>query len=239
MSIRAAPETLRPLPIQVRPKPAETIESYVRRLARANHLRPSYLHAYLCGPPDYLGTPDLQRLAALSGRPTSVLHRTLTEPTPSPPPPPPARQPRPPRPRPWRLPPAAPPRTLKTRNRTELFAAIRHDDQTLDLSIRALTRRYHVGTRTILQALASPTPPPRKKLPPRESRLDPYKRQIDTILEQDRTMPRRQRHTIRRIWERLIDEHDAHVSYGMVRDYVAHRRRQHQAAQKAVATSLS
>src|SRR6266536_1726124 len=58
-----------------------------RQAAGSRQPPPAHLHAYLCGPPDYLGTPDLQRLAALSGRPTSVLHRTLTDPTPSPPPP--------------------------------------------------------------------------------------------------------------------------------------------------------
>jgi hypothetical protein len=230
MISREVAETLRPLPIRVRPKPAETLESYVARLARANHLQPGYLHAYLCGPPAWIGTPDLQRLAVLSDRPASVLHRTLTELTPSPPPPP-----GPPRPR--QPPPAASSHTVKPTNRTELFAAIRHDDQTLDLSIRALARRYHVHRRTILQALASPIPPPRKKLPPRKSRLDPYKHAIDTILEHDRTIPRRQRHTIQRIWKRLVDEHDAHVSYAMVRDYVARRRRQPQADQ-SIATSL-
>ena len=60
------PEVLRPLPIRVRPRPAETVASYVVRLARANHLQPSHLHAYLCGPPDWRGAADLGRLAILS-----------------------------------------------------------------------------------------------------------------------------------------------------------------------------
>lgn len=33
---------LRPLPVRPRPKPGESTDSYVRRLARANHLKPSY-----------------------------------------------------------------------------------------------------------------------------------------------------------------------------------------------------
>jgi hypothetical protein len=232
MNSRAMAETLRPLPISVRPRRSETVESYVQRLAHANHLRVSYLHAYLCGPPAYLGTPDLRRLAALSNRPVSVLQRTLTTL-------PPAQQllpdhaPRRPRPAD-----TAQTHPVKAKNRTELFAAIRHDDQILELSIRALARRHHVGTRTVRQALASPTPPPRKKLPPRKTQLDPYKSTVDAILEHDRTVPRHQRHTIRRIWERLMDEHDAQISYGIVRDYVARRRRQHEAAQQPVSASL-
>ena len=241
MNLREVPKVLRPLPIGVRPRPAETVESYVRRLARANHLRPSYLHAYLCGPPAWLGAVDLGRLAVLCGRPAAVLQRTLTELAPVPPPPPPARQPRPSnapssgRPRSAQ---AAPTRTSKPRNktekriekrtekRTELFAAIRHDAQFLGASIRALARRHHVHRRTILQALDSPIPPPRKKLPPRKSQVDPYKDTIDAILMEDRTMPPHRRHTIRRIWERLVDEHDAQVSYSIVRAYVARRRQQ-------------
>ena len=72
---------LRPLPIRVRPKPAETVASYVVRLARANHLQPRYLHAYLCGPPNWHGAADLERLAVLCGRPLAVLQRALTGPT--------------------------------------------------------------------------------------------------------------------------------------------------------------
>jgi hypothetical protein len=240
MSRRKPPQVLRPLPIRVRPKPAEPVESYVRRLAHANHLRPSYLHAYLCGPPAWLGAVDLGRLAVLCGRSAAVLQRTLTElaPVPSPPP---GRQPRPadaPSPRRPRSARTAPPRTSKPtgqpRNntqkrieqRTELFASIRHDAQFLGASIRALARRHHVHRRTILQALDSPIPPPRKKLPPRKSQVDPYKDTIDAILIEDRTRPPHRRHTIRRIWERLVDEHHAQVSYSMVRAYVARRRQQ-------------
>jgi len=69
---------LAPLPIRPRPAAGEPVSSYVRRLARANHLRPSYLHGYLAGPPDYLRAISPQRLAVLSGRTAAVLERTLT-----------------------------------------------------------------------------------------------------------------------------------------------------------------
>jgi hypothetical protein len=85
VSLREAPEALRRLPIDVRPNPAETVASYIQRLANANHLRSGYLRAYLCGPPDYHGSPDLERLAAVSGRPVSVLRRALTNLPPAPP----------------------------------------------------------------------------------------------------------------------------------------------------------
>lgn len=67
-------------------------------------------------------------------------------------------------------------------------------------------------------------PEPRKKMEPRETRLDPYKPVIDGILTADLTAPRKQRHTVKRIFDRLLDEHGAEVSYQMVRGYVAARR---------------
>lgn len=57
------------------------------------------------------------------------------------------------------------------------------------------------------------------------SRLDPYKPVIDRMLRVDLDAPRKQRHTTQRIFDRLVDEHDAvEVSYTMVRDYVTRRR---------------
>ena len=56
-----------PLPIRVRPAAGETAESYIRRLARANHLRPSLLQVYVRNPDVPTGTIRPRRLAAVSG----------------------------------------------------------------------------------------------------------------------------------------------------------------------------
>ncbi|MDX3537482.1 hypothetical protein PV721_24540 [Streptomyces sp. MB09-01] len=62
---------------------------------------------------------------------------------------------------------------------------------------------------------------------PRGSRLDPYKLAIDGMLRADLDAPRKQRHTLTRIFHRLLDEYGAEeVSYAMVRDYVYDRRRE-------------
>jgi len=93
------------------------------------------------------------------------------------------------------------------------------------MSSRALERRYQVGRRTVAKALASAWPQPRKPLPPRPTRLDAYKPLIDQMLRADLDAPRKQRHTAKRIFDRLVAEHDAvQVSYAMVRAYVAQRR---------------
>ena len=111
-------------------------------------------------------------------------------------------------------------------SKVELYAAIRRDARA-GMSGRAMERKYRVGRRTIIKALSSAWPEPRKKLPPRASKLDPYKPAIDEILRADLDAPRKQRHTVTRIYRRLIDEHEmADVSYPVVRTYVAGRKPQ-------------
>lgn len=112
------------------------------------------------------------------------------------------------------------------RSRVDLYSAIRRDVRA-GMSNRALQRKHDVGYRTVAAAQASAWPEPRKPQPKRGSRIDPHRGVIDSWLRDDLDAPRKQRHTAKRIFDRLLDEHDAHeVSYGMVRDYVATRRRE-------------
>src|SRR5690606_22244892 len=109
-------------------------------------------------------------------------------------------------------------------SKVELYAAIRRDART-GMSNRALQTKHGVGFRTVQKALASAWPEPRKKLPQRTSKIDPYKNVIDQMLRADLDAPRKQRHTTKRIFDRLVSEHHAvGVSYQMVRAYVAQRR---------------
>jgi transposase len=111
-------------------------------------------------------------------------------------------------------------------SKVELYAAIRRDARA-GMSGRSIEKKYRVGRRTIVKALASAWPQQRKQLPPRASRLDPFKPAIDAMLRADLDAPRKQRHTVTRIWHRLVGEHQAQgVSYGMVRAYVAERKPQ-------------
>jgi transposase len=109
-------------------------------------------------------------------------------------------------------------------SKVELYASIRHDAQVEGLSSRALSAKYGVGRRTVAMALESVWPAPRKQLPARVSRLDAFKATIDQILRDDLDAPRKQRHTVKRVFDRLIDEHDAHgVTYSMVRANIFQR----------------
>jgi len=108
--------------------------------------------------------------------------------------------------------------------RVELFAAIRFDWQRYRMPVRALARKYDVHRRTVRQAIASPVPPDRK-VPVRAAPVrEAVAGWIDEMLREDLAAPRKQRHTARRIFERLADEHAAQVSYSYVAKYVARRR---------------
>ena len=113
-------------------------------------------------------------------------------------------------------------------SRVELFAAIRRDRrENLGVSARTLAKRYHVSRRTVAAALAQAVPPARKIPAPRRSLLDPATVWIDEMLRSDLTAPRKQRHTARRILQRLVSEHGfATATYSTVRDYVKRRRPQ-------------
>ncbi len=110
-------------------------------------------------------------------------------------------------------------------SRVELFEQIRRDSEVEGLSIRALAERHGVHRRTVRQALASAVPPLRRAPQGRPApALGVYRTIIDGWLEADRQAPRKQRHTARRVWQRLVDEHGAQVSERQVRRY-GHRRR--------------
>ena len=111
------------------------------------------------------------------------------------------------------------------RARVELFEQIRKDRQREGLSIRELAERHRVHRRTVRQALASSVPPPRKVYAPRSKpAIEPWTDVIDEWLTADKTAPRKQRHTARRVWQRLIAEHSAVLSETTVSRYVGRRR---------------
>jgi hypothetical protein len=109
------------------------------------------------------------------------------------------------------------------RSRVELFEQIRKDRRVEGTSIRELADRHHVHRRTVRQALDSAVLPPRKSYPRRpRPAIDPYAEVIDGWLLADREVPRKQRHTARRVWQRLVAEHGAACSEVSVSRYMDH-----------------
>lgn len=124
-------------------------------------------------------------------------------------------------------------------SREELFARIRQDYEREQLPVRELARRYQVGRPTVREALTGSSPRPRK-IPERLApSLGEYHATIDRWLREDLDAPPKQRHTVKRITERLIDEYGANVKYGTVRDYVTPRRAQIEAETAPVPESVS
>ncbi len=106
----------------------------------------------------------------------------------------------------------------------EQFEHIRRAAREEGLSVRALARRYGVHRRAVRQALADAVPPVRKT-PVRSAPV--LGAHVDTVrrwLVADVAAPRKQRHTARRVWQRLIDEQGADVAESSVRALVARLR---------------
>ena len=92
---------------------------------------------------------------------------------------------------------------MDRRARVELFAEIRREYQFGVGTIKGVARKLGVHRRVVRQALADAVPPERTYRPRATPALDGVRDLIDRILEADRTAPRKQRHTARRIYDRL------------------------------------
>ena len=108
----------------------------------------------------------------------------------------------------------------------ELYARVRRACHVDGLSERAAARLFGVDRKTVSKILKHSVPPGyRRSKPPARPKLDPFIPVIDQILEDDKSQPKKQRHTVRRIFERLRDEHGFTGGITIVTDYVRERKR--------------
>jgi transposase len=91
------------------------------------------------------------------------------------------------------------------------------------MTIRELARTFHHSRRKIKEIIAAAEPTPYVRLNPPAMVIDPFKPIIDAILVADAAAPRKQRHTARKIFRRLRDEHGFPGSYDRVRLYLRTR----------------
>ena len=109
----------------------------------------------------------------------------------------------------------------------DLYRRVRRAHFVEGMSIRRAARMFNLHRSTVNKMLEYSVPPGyRREQPPRKPKLDPYKGVIDRILEDDQSLPKKQRHTAKRIYDRLGDEHGFLGKYTIVKDYVRERRRQ-------------
>ena len=109
----------------------------------------------------------------------------------------------------------------------DLYRRVRRAHFVEGMSIREAARVFGLHRDTVNKMLEYSAPPGyRREQPPRRPKLDPYKGVIDRILEDDHSLPKKQRHTARRIYDRLRDEQGFVGKYTIVKDYVREHRRQ-------------
>jgi transposase len=113
---------------------------------------------------------------------------------------------------------------MKEMSRVEQFERIRRDHRDEGLSVRALADRHKVHRRTVRQALADAVPPPRKAPVRVAPVLGPHIETVRGWLVADLDAPRKQRHTARRVWQRLVEEEGVTVAESSVRPLVAELR---------------
>jgi transposase len=107
----------------------------------------------------------------------------------------------------------------------ELYARVRREVYVDGKSERQVAREYGLARETVRKMMRYSAPPGyRRQQPPTRPKLDPWVGVIDQILEEDRTRPRKQRHTAKRIYQRLREEHGFGGGYTIVKDYVRLRR---------------
>lgn len=104
----------------------------------------------------------------------------------------------------------------------ELYARIRRAVMVEGLSRREAAKQFGVHRNTITKMLEFSVPPGyRRRERPVSKKLGPYRGWIDALLEGDRSVHKKQRHTAQRIFERLRDEEGFSGGYTIVREYVA------------------
>jgi hypothetical protein len=87
----------------------------------------------------------------------------------------------------------------------EFWKEVRRRVLTKEISKRAACETYGLGWHTLNKILAHDEPPGYRQSQPREKRkLAPFLPIIQQILEDDRQAPKKQRHTAKRIFQRLL-----------------------------------
>ena len=107
----------------------------------------------------------------------------------------------------------------------ELYARVRRAVVVDKMSEREAARQFGLARETVRKMLRYAVPPGyQRQKTVRRPKLDAWVGTIDQILEDDKAQGKKQRHTAKRIFERLRDEHSYVGGYTIVKDYVRLRK---------------
>ena len=116
---------------------------------------------------------------------------------------------------------------MERRAKVELFEQIRREYEFGVGTVLGVARKLGVHRRMVRQALANAQPPERKQSKRERPVITPLIPFIDAILAADSSAPRKQRHTARRIWQRISAEiPQRNVAEATIRQYVRERKRE-------------
>jgi transposase len=103
----------------------------------------------------------------------------------------------------------------------EIYGRVRRAVRVEGKSQRAVAREFGLSRETVRKMLQYAVPPGyQRQQPIKRPKLGPWLGVIDAILNDDMQRPAKQRHTAKRIFERLQEEHQFTGGYTIVKDYV-------------------
>jgi transposase len=108
----------------------------------------------------------------------------------------------------------------------DLYSRVRRACHVDGMSNVAAAELFGIDRKTVSKILKHSVPPGyRRSKPPVRPKLDPFIAIIDRILEEDRNVLKKQRHTSRRIFERLRDEYGFTGGITIVTDHIREKKR--------------
>jgi transposase len=103
----------------------------------------------------------------------------------------------------------------------EIYGRVRRAVRVEGRSQRAVAKEFGLSRETVRKMLQYAVPPGyQRQQPIKRPKLGPWLGVIDAILNDDKQRPAKQRHTSKRIFERLKEEHGFTGGYTIVKDYV-------------------
>ena len=92
------------------------------------------------------------------------------------------------------------------------------------MSQREAAKHFNISRDTVRKMLSYSEPPGyRRTAAVRRPKLEAFVPVIDAWLDGDRQVPRKQRHTAKRVFDRLCEEHSFTGGYTIIKDYIRQR----------------